>query len=160
MNTLDVKNWWLLGPFPNEKNNSLNVIYEPEKKVEFSESYKGINNEELKWKQGEPNILGYVDLLSKYSPNEMVISYAYTTINCDDEGTVLLLFGSDDGAAIWVNGKEYFRINIGRGAKEYDDIIPVQVKKGKNEILVKIAQGGGHWGFYLQIMDKEGIIKQ
>ncbi len=160
MNTLVVRNWHILGPFPNEKNNGMNVMYEPETKIGLSESYNGINNIELKWERKEANSSGYMDLLSKFSHNLNVISYAYTTIETHDEGKVLLLFGSDDGATIWVNGKEYMRKNVGRSAYACDDIIPVSLKKGNNEILVKVAQGGGEWEFYLQVMDKDGIIKQ
>ena len=160
MNTLTVKNWWILGPFPNEENHGLNVIYEPEKKVKLSKSYQGIKNIELKWGQRDANNFGYLDLLGNLSSNEKFLSYAYTTIEANKKGKVLFLFGSNDGAAVWVNGKEYFRRINGRSARACDDIIPVSVKKGKNEILVKVAQEGGGWGLYLQVMDKKGIIKQ
>lgn len=160
MNTLVVKDWHILGPFPNDKNDGLNVTYEPENRIDLSGSYKGINDDLLKWERREANEIGYVNLLDYFPENKSLITYAYSTFETKNEGKLLILLGSDDGAAVWVNGKEYFRLNKGRSAYASDDIIPVPVKKGKNEILLKISQGGGHWAYYMQIMDKEGIIKQ
>lgn len=160
MNTFTVKEWQVLGPFPNEENNGLNVFYEPEKNVKLTKTYKGINKMELIWEKREANNFGFLDLLGNLSSNEKFLSYAYTVVETNKEGQVLLLFGSNDGAIVWVNGKEYFRRIKGRSARACDDIIPVQLKKGENEILVKVAQEGGDWGLYLQIMDKKGIIIQ
>ncbi len=158
MNTITVKNWWVLGPFANEENEGLNVPHEPEKKVNLSKNHKGMKQSDLKWEERETNKFGYLDLLGKLSSNEKFVSYAYTTIKADEKGKVLLLFGSNDGAAIWVNGKEYYRKNNGRSARACDDIIPIHVKKEQNEILVKVAQDGGDWGLYLQILDRKQII--
>lgn len=160
MNTLVVKDWYFLGPFPNDKNEGLNIQYEPENRIELSASYKGINDDLLKWERREANKMGYVNLLDYFPENKSLITYAYSTFETKEEGKLLILLGSDDGAAVWLNGKEYFRLNKGRSAYACDDIIPVPVKKGKNEILLKISQSGGDWEYFMQIMDKEGIIKQ
>ena len=160
LNTLRITDWWVLGSFPNIANKGLDTPYAPEKKVKLNKTYKGVNGQELKWIKKSAGKFGYLDLLGDLPSQENVVSYAYTTIEASKDGKVLLLFGSDDGAAVWVNGKEYFRKNIGRSARPCDDIIPVTLKKGKNEILVKVAQLGGDWGLYLQILDRKGIVKK
>jgi acid phosphatase type 7 len=159
VNSFTIKNWWVLSPFPNENNNGLTVPYKPEKNVKLSQRYQGYHKQNIKWEQRAANSFGHLDLLGDLSSNEKFLCYAYTTFETTAKGKVLLLFGSNDGAIVWVNGKQYFRRDEGRSARACDDIIPVPVKKGKNEILVKVAQEGGSWGLYLQVLDKLHLIK-
>jgi len=62
---------------------------------------------------------------------------------------------SDNGIRIWLNGKEVLSTKKYRAAAIDQDIVPVSMRRGSNEILVKVCSGGD-WGFYLRITDAEG----
>ena len=154
-----IQNWYLSNSFKNESNRGLDTEFIDEEKTDLLDYKTDRNNQEVKWSQAKTSNRGYLNFKEKISPNENVVAYAFTTIEAAEPGKVLLLLGSDDGSALWFNGKESFRKKIGRSAYPCDEIIPVQVKKGTNSILVKVDQGTGGWGLYLQVMDSKGIIK-
>ncbi len=58
--------------------------------------------------------------------------------------------------ALWFNGEKILSQNIERSAVLDDDIIPVQLKKGENTILIKVCNTELNWGLYLRITDEKG----
>lgn len=158
LKTKIVPSWWLMGPFDNQDNRGLETVYPPEKKVDLSQSLITINNKPTKWKKGSTDENGYLDLLLQFAPGEKVVAYGYTRLTASRNGSAVLLLGSDEGTVVWVNGKEVFRKEIARTARPAQEIVLVELRKGPNELLVKVTQGSGDWGLYLQLIDKEGII--
>ena len=66
----------------------------------------------------------------------------------------ILRIGSNDGIACWVNSAlVHSNLNTGRELKLGQDDIRVSLKKGLNQILLKIANMGGKWEVCLQIND-------
>lgn len=61
--------------------------------------------------------------------------------------------GSNDGARLWINGKLVFDRKISRRAEPNQDVLIVDLKKGTNDILMKVDQTGGGWGFYFTILE-------
>ena len=58
-----------------------------------------------------------------------------------------LMFGSDDGAVVWLNGKEVWTVDRIRGVSLDEDTIPgLTLNKGRNVLVVKVGQGVGGWG--------------
>ena len=57
---------------------------------------------------------------------------------------------------LWFNGEKVLSHNEERTAVLDDDIIPVQLKKGENTILVKVCNTELNWGLYLRITDDNG----
>jgi hypothetical protein len=41
-------------------------------------------------------------------------------------------------------------------ARPDEDKVPIHLKKGWNEIVLKVGQLGGDWGFYMRILGKDG----
>jgi hypothetical protein len=75
-------------------------------------------------------------------------AYATTLIDSPVEQSGALLLGSDDGFAVWLNG-EALAANLGvsRAMVPDQERLPVRLRAGTNVLLLKIAQGGGNWGF-------------
>jgi hypothetical protein len=67
-----------------------------------------------------------------------------------------LEIGSDDGVKVWLNGQPVHANNAARGLKAGDDKVPVQLREGDNDLLVKVTQGGGEWGLCLRVAGPEG----
>ncbi len=67
----------------------------------------------------------------------------------DQEAT--LLIGSDDGNRVWVNGKEVHRYRGTRAIGFAQDKVPVQLKSGRNTIVLKVENYSGPGGVALSV---------
>ncbi len=74
-------------------------------------------------------------------------AYALTVIESPIEQAAELRIGSDDGVAVWLNGASVWQnLQVARGLSLDQDRVPVQLRKGSNVLLLKIAQGMAAWG--------------
>ena len=71
----------------------------------------------------------------------------------DQDAEVLL--GADDGAKLWVNGKEVFVSRETKAAAPEQHRVAVKLKKGANELLLKVANGNNPHGFYFSLTSAE-----
>ncbi len=107
------------------------------------------------------DIIDYISYFKDRPSVENVFAYAFTTVNTEKAGPAYIGLGSDDGVRVWLNGKLVHNNFVRRGTVKDEDIIPVNLRKGTNTILVKVVQGDGGWGFVLRFMsDKEVEKKQ
>jgi hypothetical protein len=67
--------------------------------------------------------------------------------------TCALGIGSDDGIKVWLNGELVHENWMIRGVIEDDDRVQVNFKKGKNQLVLKIQNEGGPWGFCCRRLD-------
>jgi len=67
-----------------------------------------------------------------------------------------LELGSDDGVKVWLNGQVVHDKDVPRSFRLNEDKVPVKLKKGWNELLVKIVQGGGDWSGAVRIRAADG----
>ncbi|MCB9886300.1 MAG: DUF1553 domain-containing protein [Planctomycetes bacterium] len=77
--------------------------------------------------------------------------YLYRTLTADAATSATLALGSDDAIAVWWNGEEVLRHEIGRPAAPDQELVPVQLRAGENTLLLKVTNGGGPGGFYFQL---------
>lgn len=133
--------WEIVGPYPNEVANGQRV---------------GLNKDYL---GGEPTVTikgkkvkgRTVDFTTLYKETDSKVAYAVGTVKSDIDQSLTAYFGSDDGAKIWVNGNVVYEVNQNRGLVPEQDQFVVNLKKGENQILVKVENGSGGWGFALTI---------
>jgi hypothetical protein len=149
------KEWHIVGPFASPDEKGLGIEYKPEDQIDLSTKYKGKGNAEIEWKKVVANQDGYIDLTAYIDDYENSIGYAYANIHSDQKLKTAIIFGSDDGAALWHNGKEIYREFVWRSANPYQEIIPVTLQKGDNQFLVKVENGAVDWGFYFQLLTPE-----
>ncbi|MCK4749319.1 MAG: hypothetical protein KAT15_19835, partial [Bacteroidales bacterium] len=165
-NTGFVKNWMVIGSFDTEaKGYSPTVVppgfdkeYPPEKEIKFTKTYSGMNGD-VQWKKAITSENGLLDFNTAYSPNKGAIAYAYAEIESPDNRKTLITLGSDDGAKVWINKELVYSKHIWRGAVPDDEFIDVQLKKGKNTILVKIENRGAGWEMIVRLVDPEGELR-
>lgn len=155
-----VRQFYVIGPFDNKNGKGLDTAYPPEvEEFDPSKSYIGKDGKVVKWQiptnlQIDFGFPVFINFDSMFTPNDLTTAYAFTYIASDEEKDVLLLVGSDDGCAVWVNGEKVFKYDGLRAAFPAQDAIKVKLKKGINTILMKVAEQMGGWGFYLQIVDE------
>ena len=147
------RDWQVVGPFPNKDNKGLDTPYDPEREIDLSVQYIGKGGRQIGWKAVTAYENGYVNFINIFENTDHSVAYAYGKIDCQEKLKTVLLFGSDDGAAIWHNGKEIYRRFVRRGANPGEEIIPITLAEGENTFLVKVENGGGGWGFYFEIVD-------
>lgn len=73
--------------------------------------------------------------------------FAHAVVMADDETDLWLSVRSDDGVIVWWNGRRVLAHDILRGMEFPPDRILVRTKKGENDLLLKVYNAGGDWGF-------------
>jgi uncharacterized protein (DUF362 family) len=94
--------------------------------------------------------------LDKYydGPTDCVV-YAYTEMTVAKEAPAELWLGSDEGLAVWLDGKEVNRFDGARRHKLPNDRVPVLLTAGRHRLLVKAGQGRGRYAFSLNVCTPE-----
>jgi CubicO group peptidase (beta-lactamase class C family) len=98
---------------------------------------------------------GVLDFEAHYGTIDYAAAYAFATIDADQAQVVNFYFGSDDGAKVWINGELVHQVYTGRGIVIGEDTFKVELKQGRNTVLIKVAERIGAWGFALGVADQE-----
>jgi hypothetical protein len=80
---------------------------------------------------------------------ENAAAYLYRRIEASEACTVPVLFGSDDGLRLWLNGELLLDLSFARGLREGEQRLRLSLQPGTNHLLAKVNNGGGAWGFQL-----------
>jgi hypothetical protein len=96
---------------------------------------------------------GVVDLTQVYD-DWFVVAYAWAQINMAEETQGVLGIGSDDSVKVWLNGQLVHKNLVTRGVIPDNDRVPVTFKKGRNQLVLKILNCGGSWGFACRLLEK------
>jgi hypothetical protein len=107
----------------------------------------------IDWKEIVVNERGRVDFGKVYGSLISPVGYAITFVDSPNERLVYLRFAVNDYGRIWLNGE-----TVGEDIFFWEDgmaIIPVWLKKGRNNILVKSANWSNNWYFVLQLSDPD-----
>jgi CubicO group peptidase (beta-lactamase class C family) len=165
-----LRDWYLAGP--------VNISNDPSKKpgitlqqeffnrtdnqnqhVSFKTPDTGKSFDLKNWKKISSKA-DIIDLDSIFNHADMASAYAYAVVVSNEAKPAMLAIGSDDAVKVWLNGKLIHKNWIARGTVQDNDIIPVNLVKGKNEILVEVQDMEGGWSFTARFLDEEGLTKR
>jgi len=159
--------WELIGPFDNTERAGFGKTYEPE--TTNKESYPGKNGQ-VQWSPfSTSDSFGMLDINQKFGEIKEVLAYGKTDFYSDKDRKAQFRLGSKNAWKIWVNGKLLFaRDEYHRGGTRVDQfILDGALRKGKNQIMVKVCQNEQtqhwtkQWEFCLRVTDPSGrAIKQ
>ena len=153
-----IKDWLVVGPFPNCEDCST-VSYHHDERCEgfytdYLESIGGERNaiptEGTEVKYAKKNIeRTWFKLhsdedkihLTNLNPKDMVVAYAFTQIESPKKQKTILSIGSNDGVRVFLNGKEVHESHDfnGRWLQANNDYVPVQLKQGTNNLMLKVS---------------------
>lgn len=155
--------WLVLGPFEDYAGQRFDFAYPPEEEVRregirWARSYRGMGGEAVRWKKAAAGTNGFVDLREAIGPGTHRIAYAATWIESPRDRKALFSLGSDDGVQVWLNGERIWRNPAHRGWANDQDRFAGDLRKGRNEVLVKVNQGIAGWGFSLRVSDAKGDL--
>gem|GEM_PF-412167 len=153
-----VTDFIVIGTFDNTDNHGMDVCYGPETDFGFHQSQDGRNWVHLSEEAivGDIMPLRYIDLTRHFGPVNDVVAYAITYIHSESPRDVRLDLGSDDGIIAWLNGKEILHAPEPGPAAPGQFRIPVKLCAGWNQVMLKIGQIFGDWGFYFEIKKEDG----
>jgi len=151
-----VTSWTMVGPFPWSASEAFKKININEPQVDPTSTYK-VGDKELRWKAVKTqDLAGVVDLTGAFGVQAGCVAYGVAEITVPAACEAVARMGSDDGIKLWVNGQVAHENNVDRGLQLDQDKAKVQLKAGKNTLLVEVTQGGGGWNFCLRLTQSDG----
>ncbi len=155
--------WQTIAPFDNTERAGFDTVYPPEKEVDLAASYKGKEGD-VSWQEtNTSDDYGMLDFNKPYDPLKQVVGYAYTEFESETNRSAEIRLGCKNAWKIWFNGELLFgRDEYHRGARIDQYTLPIELKKGKNTILVKCCQNEQEqdwtvqWEFQLRVCDSSG----
>jgi hypothetical protein len=156
-------NWQVIGPFHNSERKGFAEVFPPEKEVDLKASYQG-KESEVTWQAlSTEDPYGKVDFNKPYGKLKEVTGYAYHEFDAGEARPAELRLGCKNAWKIWLNGKLVFeRDEYHRGQRIDQYIMPVELRKGSNTILLKLCQNEQkqdwtvQWEFQLRVCDATG----
>lgn len=82
--------------------------------------------------------------------------YVRTRVYSPTTQEVQAWLGSDDAVKLWLNGQLVHANRRDRACRQDEDKFRVTLKEGWNDVMAKISQGGGEWGFCLRFRTLDG----
>jgi hypothetical protein len=151
-----VRDWLLVGPFTNTDGEGFDKAYPPEQDpVDLKKEFDGRKGK-VRWRRYSSNT-DKIDFLKAFSPpfeDSPGVAYAVCWMHCDQpDHPATLAMGSHDGIKVWLNRRLVHSKKAQREIVPGTDHAKVTLAKGWNEILVKIDNKAGHWGFCLEVRD-------
>ncbi|MDP4194787.1 MAG: putative Ig domain-containing protein [Bacteroidota bacterium] len=144
---LVLSNWFSVGPIEGKSDSSFSEAFAPEPKFGLKDEYENGKyrwTERPEWKDGVVNDFPEIN-------NSAV--YLQRTINYIKDTSVVFYFGSDDGLKVWLNGNPVFEDNANRACRINQDKVELNLKKGKNTLVIKINNNKGGAGFYFSTVE-------
>jgi len=148
-----VTEWTVSGEFDNKELKGYAVAYAPEKEADRKE-----------WKYAQSwDPHGNVDLNTAVADKKDVLAYAVATVVADEETKCQVRLASPNAIKVFLNGKEvYAKEEYHSGSKMDQHVANVTLKKGANELMVKVCQNDRAapymkvWEFAARVCDTTG----
>lgn len=165
------RDWLIIGPWSTGFNyqglTAFNEALPPERKIELNQEYKAVSKTSRnQWLEREvhwvyPNfdiVQSYVDLRSVLKTSTMAC-FALSYIKLPIPTKAQMCLGVSGALKVWVNDKLVYLNPNQKSVPRVDEyIVPIELKKGLNKILVKVVQRGEKvTGFYLRLTDENGM---
>ena len=138
---------WLAGPF-DDADQGFDRQHPPENgAIDLATCYES-GERTIGWRRQKRGRRLY-EFAKIDGPSEKSSYYAYFRLNAFRAQLIHLIVGSDDGIKIWIGGELVSTNDVIRGALPYQDVVPVNLKPGSNDVLVRVHNDTGESGLYL-----------
>ncbi len=166
-----MKTWLVLKPIPVPAGKSSTPPDEAAQRKAFAGDQLDINSrpragmkvtiagQEFEWK-ALASTSETIDLKKDTAPSNYAIAYAWAEIEMPANTKAMLGVGSDDGLKMWLNGKLVHSTWVARSTEVDDDAVPVEFQAGRNQLLLKIQNIEGDWGFACRLMGPQSRSNQ
>jgi len=152
-----LEQWWVIGPFDNERGGGFGRAAPPEQKIELDAQYDG-KKRAVRWRAlpvaAPPG--GRVDLDSLWRPNDQVLGYALALVHSERDQLAALHLGSDEAVKVFHDGLEVLARDVRRTFAYDQDAIALRLHAGANLILVKVCEQDGEFAFAARLTRLDG----
>jgi CubicO group peptidase (beta-lactamase class C family) len=170
-----LKSWLVLSPLPVIAGEAKAANEEAQKKAFDTDFLAGNGGESgVQPKEGASARIGGHDftwqrvqsehdeihLLPPGTTNDNAIAYAWAQIEMPESQAALFALGSDDAVKVWLNGKRVHENWTKSGMDKDRDIVGLDLVKGTNNLLLKIQNRDGDWGFVCRFVDSNGVAER
>jgi len=140
---LTVRDWWVLGPFPNADHEGYNHVYLPEKGIDLAASYTGSEQQETRWRRiqsarPEVNLTKALGIPKSQESVAYAMTWVYSPKRQEVQSRLVVKNGK-----FWVNGEQVFAMHSRPMYYELREPFGFQqnvtLKAGWNQVLVKVA---------------------
>jgi glucose/arabinose dehydrogenase len=145
--SLDGK-WYYIGPFDNADGAGFDHAYPPEKEIDLAKTYDG-KGEKAAWKEFAAFPLGKGVDLKRFKSSDYCLVYLYHEIDAPEAFEMPLMVGSDDSIVVFLNGERLVAENSPRSVAPDQNEATLKLKKGKNQLLIKVGNFEGDWAVYV-----------
>lgn len=169
--------WKLIGPFDNTGGVGFDKVYPPENGVDPAATYQGKVGQ-VRWRDyATKDDFGIVDLNEAFqrpkakegggyeltAEHKGAVAYAYAEFDSAADRPADFRIGCINANKLWLNGELLTANQVYHSGMEVDQYLATaRLKKGRNTILVKVAQNeqedswAQRWQFQLRICDELG----
>ncbi|MHC4580868.1 MAG: hypothetical protein ACYS14_05385, partial [Planctomycetota bacterium] len=159
-----MKDWLILGPIPvfgagisdadkfADGASQMAAFEEDKFDIHTSEPVVSIDGKKYYWERYRSGA-EVIEFAWPFGYHGFADAYARAQIEMAQETPVLLAIGDDDRIKVWLNG-ELVHEDRGGGSLEVDKtLVPVTLREGLNDLLLKVQNGIFEWEFSLRIFD-------
>lgn len=97
-----------------------------------------------------------IDILKPLGGGHQCVAYVRTGLHAKAEQPVRLEIGSDDGIKVWLNDRLIHANNTARPIQPGSDKMSAALRKGWNELMIKITQNNMGWEYCVRIVKPDG----
>jgi tetratricopeptide (TPR) repeat protein len=151
-----MRDWWVIGPFDNERGRSFKAPQPVEKKVDLDDELQG-KERVVRWRRVpvQPTF-GLIDLDAMLRPNDQALAYAVAWVKSDKAQDAALRVASDEAVKAWCNGREVLSRDVRRELGFDQDAVAVRLNEGWNQVLLKVCDQTGPWAFRVRLTAPDG----
>jgi tetratricopeptide (TPR) repeat protein len=152
-----VRDFWLLGPFANERGAGFSTALPPEQGLDLDRAETG-KRREVRWRRLPT--LGHrleLPLHTLVTPHEQSLAYVATALLAERDTEAVLELGSTGSVRVWLNGAEVFARDVERPFALDQDAVAIRLSAGANLLLVKVChQEGDQFTFAVRLRGRDG----
>jgi len=151
-----ITDWQIIGPFENERGGGFATAYGPEKEIDLAATYDG-KERPVSWRPLPPAApTGLISLNNLFRPNDQCLAYALCFVDSDRDRKAALRTGSDEAIKVFVNGREVYALDARRQYHFDQDVIAIDLQRGRNALLLKICDRTRKWSFAARLTEPSG----
>ena len=112
----------------------------------------------VKWKPLTKGIGDWsIDLITAVGSYNHCAVYLRTRVWVPRAMKARLEIGSDDAIKVWLNGQLIHANYVQRAVQPAQDVVPVHLQTGWNELMVKVVNHEGGWAVAVRVVNPDGF---
>ncbi|MEO8399101.1 MAG: family 20 glycosylhydrolase, partial [Ignavibacteriaceae bacterium] len=156
------REWMMINPIPIQENEDRNLIDylknmggELNAVPKVSQEFE-YDNKTYRWRRTASEYFDVVNLTEElHDENKISVTYAFAHIDIPEDRIVKASIGSTDGVDVIINGKKIYDNRKKRDLKIDEDTFDLPLKKGRNNLMLKLFQKSGDRKFTFRLPEYE-----